>query len=197
MNLRRILKELKTEASTGQIFKPVRGKPIKFNPRRHPEIAPELFDMIQAAYAEIGGHAKIKAPADVLTNSEWTYWEGIDIHNDPDFDVVFFGQYTKYGLKFSGIGHDGTSDAKRAYLQNRAAALKKSGYYIEVSGKLAQILINKYGVPVVADENAVEQVLGKKVKWLGNIPGDDTYGWYERSIAGHPHAKILVGRPKV
>ena len=197
MRLRKLLYELKTEATTGQIFKPTRGKPVKFNPRKHPEIAPEIFDMIQTAYASIGGHAEIKTPSDVMTNTEWTYWEGIDIHNDPDFDIVFFGQHTKYGLKFSGIGHDGTSDAKRAYLQNRAAALKKSGYYIEVSDKLAQILINKYGVPIVDDQDTVEEVLGKKVKWLGNIPGDDSYGWYERSIGGDPHAKILVGRPKV
>ena len=62
---------------------------------------------------------------------------------------------------------------------------------------LAQILINKYGVPIVDDQDTVEEVLGKKVKWLGNIPGDDSYGWYERSIGGDPHAKILVGRPKV
>ena len=197
MKLRHILTQLINEASSGDIFKPTRGKPVKFNPRKHPEIAPEIFDLIQTAYSEIGGYLKIKSPNDILSNSEWTYWEGIDIHNDPNFDIVFFGQKTQYGLKFSGVGHDGSSDAKRTYLQTRATFLKKPGFYIEVSGKLADILIGKFNVPIVTDQEQVEKVLGKEVEWIGEKPGSSAEGWYIRSIAGHPHSKILVGRPKV
>lgn len=197
MKLKHILRQLINEASSGDIFKPTRGKPVKFNPRKHPEIAPEIFDLIQTAYSEIGGFLKIKSPNDILNNSEWTYWEGIDIHNDPDFDIVFFGQKTQYGLKFSGVGHDGSSNAKRSYLQSNATLLKKPGFYIEVSGKLADILIGKFGVPVVTDQEQVEKVLGKEVEWIGEKPGSPAEGWYTRSIAGHPHSKILVGRPKV
>lgn len=197
MKLRSIYLQLLREASSGEIFKPTRGKPIKFNPRKHPEIAPEIFDLIQTAYSEIGGFLKIKSPSDILNNSDWTYWEGIDIHNDPDFDIVVFGKKTQYGLKFAGVGHDGSYEAKRSYLQSNSDLLKKPGFYIEVSGKLADVLIGKYNVPVVDDQDQVEKVLGKSVEWQGEKLGSPVTGWYIRDIAGHPHSKILVGRPKV
>ena len=45
------------------------------------------------------------------------------------------------------------------------------GYYGEVSGKLAEILIIKYGVPVVSDEAEVEAAIGgKNVEWHGQHP---------------------------
>jgi hypothetical protein len=185
---------------TGEIFNPKRNKPTEFDPYKHPEIKGELFDLISTAYAEIGGHAKIKSPNDVLSDPDWNFWEGIDIHGNEDFDIVMFGQKTKFGIKFSGVGHDGSREAKREYLDLRGDDLHKLGYYIEVSGKLADILIGKYRVPVVEDRDEVEKVLGKTVNWTGECsdnPNALGKGWYIRQLGGHPHAKILLGRPKI
>jgi hypothetical protein len=156
--------------------------------------------LINVAYAEIGGHAKIKSPDDVFSDRDWNWWEGVDLHNTNDFDLIMFGSKTKFGIKFAGVGHDGSSQAKRAYIQSRAEDLMNPGYYIEVSGKLAEILISKYGVPAVEDQKDVEKVLGRKVDWKGQCPDDPNMpgkGWYVRAIGGHPHAKIMLGKPRV
>ena len=189
-----------TEASSGEIFKPKRGKPMEFDHTKHPELAGEFFDLISTAYQEIGGHAKIKTPKDIFSDPDWNFWEGVDIHGTEDFDLIMFGQKTKFGIKFSGVGHDGTSQAKREYISARGKDLHKLGYYVEVSGKIAEILIGKYNCPIVTDQPDVEKVLGKKVDWNGKCPDDPKMpgdGWYTRLLGGHPHAKILLGKPKV
>ena len=51
----------------------------------------QLFDLIQNAYADIGGHVKFKSPSDIM-NPEVTYWKVADIDADPEIDVTFFGK---------------------------------------------------------------------------------------------------------
>ena len=114
------------ETTSGAIFQPKRNKPIKFDPKKHPELAGEFFDLISTAYQEIGGHAKIKEPSDVFADPDWNFWEGVDIHGTQDFDIVMFGKKTRYGVKFAGVGHDGTTDAKRAYVAARGKELHKN-----------------------------------------------------------------------
>ena len=189
-----------TESTSGEIFNPKRGKTIQFDHRKYPELANELFTLINTAYAEIGGHSKVTNPNDVFSDPDWDYWAGVDIHNSNDFDIIIFGKKTKFGIKYAGVGHDGTRDAKREYLEQRGKELKKLGYYIEVSGKIAEILINKYNVPQVDSQDEVEKVLGKSVEWLGKNPDDPSASgnsWYRRTLAGHPHNKIMLGKPKI
>lgn len=186
-------------ARSGEVLKPKRNNPMVFDAGKHPELANEFFDLIKTAYAELGGHVKVQSPADVFSDPDWNFWEGIDIHGTNDFDLIMFGQKTKYGIKFSGVGHDGTSDAKRTYIAERGKDLHKLGYFVEVSGKIADILITSYKVPIVDDPKEVEKVLGKPVEWLGKstdpkMPGD---GWYARVLGGGKHEKIMLGKPKV
>lgn len=188
------------ESSSGEIFKPRKHQIINFDPKKHPELAGEFFNLISIAYAEVGGHAKINSPSDVFSDPDWNFWEGVDIHGTTDFDMIMFGSKTRYGIKFAGVGHDGTRDAKKKYMDARGKELHMPGYYIEVSGKIAAILINKYNCPVVQDEKEVETVLGKPVDWTGKntedlaSPGD---GWYIRKIGGRLHSKIMLGKPNV
>lgn len=188
------------EKTSGEVLKPKRNKPVKFDMKNHPELADEFFELIRTAYSSIGGHAKIQTPEDLVKNNKWDWWEGEDIHGTPDFDLIIFGTKTKFGVKFAGVGHDGTSNSKRTYIQKRAKDLMKPGYFIEVSGRIAEILINDYRIPQVEDQDTVERVLGKSVEWKGkspespNIPGNS---WYMRLIGGKPFYKILLGKPKV
>jgi hypothetical protein len=184
---------------SGEILKPKRNEWIKIDPKDHPELSNEFFDLISTAYKEVGGFVNLKEPKDVFADPDWTYWEGIDIHGSPDLDLIFFGKNTKYGVKYTGVGHDGEKDTKKLYLDSRGKDLKEPGFYLETSGKLSAILINKYNVPVVNSKEKVEKVLGKNVEWLGknddaDRPGD---GWYERMIRGEKHRKILLGKPKI
>lgn len=188
------------ESTSGEIFNPKRGKTVEFNHRKYPELANELFTLINTAYAEIGGHSKVTNPNDVFNDPDWNYWAGIDIHDTNDFDIIIFGKKTKFGIKYAGVGHDGSKEAKREYLEQRGKELKKLGYYVEVSGKIAEILINKYNVPVVDSQAEVEKVLGKSVEWLGKNSEDPSASrgaWYRRVLGGHPHVKIMLGKPKI
>jgi hypothetical protein len=96
------------EKTSGELIKPKRGKITKFNHKKYPELAGEFFELISTAYSVIGGHAKIKSPEDVFGDPDWNYWEGLDIHGDEDFDMIMFGKKTKFGVKYSGVGHDGS-----------------------------------------------------------------------------------------
>ena len=70
------------------------------------DIQDQVFDLIQNAYASIGGHVKFKSPSDVL-DPNLNYWKVADIDADPELDVASFGKNTNYGVKHTGMGHDG------------------------------------------------------------------------------------------
>lgn len=172
------------------------------DPKQHPdELADEFYDLIKVAYAPIGGHIKVTKPSDVFKEPKWNAWKIVDVDNDPEADVVVFGQKTKFGTKSSGVGHDGGKDAKRAYLDDKGKTFKQSGNYGEVSKKFAEIMLKKYKVPTVDNEDDVRKILNRKdIEWHGEHPTDKNMpgkGWYTRTIAGERHEKILVGKPKV
>jgi hypothetical protein len=163
-------------------------------------IKSEFYDLISIAYSDIGGHSKIRTPEDVFSDPDWNYWQMIDIDEDPYVDIIIFGQKGKYGVKYSGVGHDGERASKRKYVDDRGKDLKVKGYYGEVSGKFSEILLKKYNVPTVDNKEDVVKILGKDVEFHGRHPEDPNMpglGWYTRMLGGHPHTKIIVGRPKV
>lgn len=192
--------EFLNEKNSGDVLNLKRNKWTPIKKDQLSKIKDEIFDLINVAYAEIGGHTKIKSAKDVDNYPDWNFWEGVDLHDSPDLDLVIWGKKTKYGVKFSGVGHDGKKDSKREYLDERGKDLKNLGYYIEVSGKLAEILMNKYKVPYVSGEEKVEKVIGKNVDYHGVHPADQSAsgeGWYTRKIGGKSHTKILLGKPKI
>jgi hypothetical protein len=193
----KLFEEFLIETTSGDILNPRRNVPLQFDPVKHKELAGEMFNLIQTAYSELGGHVKIRKPEDIFSDPDWNYWEGIDIHGDDNFDLIMWGQKTRYGVKYSGVGHDGSKEAKKTYLEEKGKELKMNGFYAEVSGKIAEIFINKYNCPVVHNQADVERVLGKKVDWNGNIEGFPGDGWYARQIGGHSHSKIMLGHPKI
>lgn len=186
------------DEKSGDTLHPVKNKWIKIDPKKHKELSVEFFDLISSAYADIGGHSKINKPEDVFSDPDWSFWSGVDIHGSPDLDLIVWGQNTKYGVKFSGVGHDGEKDTKKEYLERKAKDLSKLGYYNEVSGKLAEILINKYHVPIVEDPEEVKKLIPTMLEFHGEHPDKNTpgNGWYTRMIGGKKHIKIVVGRPK-
>jgi hypothetical protein len=147
----------------------------------------QIFDLIKTAYKPIGGHGGFKTPSDVDAEKFFTV---IDIDSDPEPEAVVVTKKRGGGSKHIGLGHDGTSDAKRAVIQKKVKDLKTSGHYVEVSGKMLDILKSK-GVPVVTDEDTVRKVLkGKDIEWHGD-------GSYSRHIGGLGTVrKVMMGKPK-
>ena len=152
------------------------------------EFAQEIFDLINTAYAPIGGNPNYKSPSDVVGAEGDATYMVIDLDDDPEFDAVKITKSKPSGNKSVGIGHDDSSPAKSAAVNITALMLKEPGYYVEVSGKLKDILMSK-GVPVITDKETIQKVMAGK-----NIEMNDD-GTYSREIGGKKHTKTLMGNP--
>lgn len=152
----------------------------------------ELAELIANAYKNVPG-GSLEDPLDIKKDPSMNYWMAIDNDQDPDCDAVIFGKKTKYGIKITGMGQDGTRAAKMEVIRTMLADLKNNGYYSEVSDSVMSML---KGIPYVNNKEDVEKILGKTVTWIGKIDGLDTDGWYERDIHGHKKTKLLVGMPR-
>ena len=162
------------------------------------DIKQTLFDLISNAYASIGGHFKIKSPADI-TGPNLDYWRVADIDDDPEIDVVYYGKNTSFGIKHTGIGHDGDRPNIKNLLIKKTAELKRPGNYVEVSGGAFDSLVGKGNVPIIDDEALIRKVLGPVKSadtiWHGKHPDGNKVGngWYSRKIAGKLVIKTMVG----
>jgi hypothetical protein len=152
------------------------------------EYAEDIFDLINTAYTPIGGNLNYKSAADVLGAEADADYEVINIDDDPDPEALISYKEKQSGKKLTAMGHDGSKEAKSLSLNHIVDLLKKPGYYLEVSGKLQDILLSK-GAPVVKDQELIQKVLkGKKLEF-----NED--GTYQRFIGGEKHTKTLLGKP--
>lgn len=169
-----------------------------------PDLNDEIFDLIQNAYSDVPlgagkfGNAKVQKPTDLPAG--YSLMKAADIDGDPEPDFFRGGKMKGGRFKMGIVGHDGSRAAIDKYLEETAKELK-DGAIAEMSGKIAHIMITRYGVPAVTSKEGVESMLGKSVDWIGRHPEEkyanrygETYeGWYTRSIGGSPHTKILLG----
>lgn len=148
----------------------------------------ELFKMIDTAYAPLGGHPNVTNPGDVTSAADG--YEVIDLDDDPENDAVIMTKQRAGGTKLVGMGHDNSRPGKSAAVAKTVSDLNKNGYYIEVSGKILDILKAK-GVAIVNDEETVKAALkGKEIVWHGD-------GSYDRVLGGVKHRKMMMGKPRV
>jgi len=150
----------------------------------------DIFALIDKAYEYIGGHPNYNSPEDVTGAEVDANYEVINLDQDPEIDAVSVSKKKSAGTKFTASGHDGTSPAKRSMIKHKIDRLKTPGYYIEVSGRIKDILLNA-GVPIVDNPETIKKVLaGKEIK----INPD---GSYQRKIGAKVFTKILLGKPLV
>jgi hypothetical protein len=165
-----------------------RDKWVNLSDKEKGEYADDIFNLINTAYAPIGGNVNYKSAADVLGAEADADYEVINIDDDPEIDAVSAYKKQPAGNKLAAIGHDGSPIAKSKIINHYANLLKQKGYYLEVSGKLKDILLTK-GAPVVTDPEIIKKVLkGKEVKM-----NDD--GTYERYLAGECVLKLCLEIP--
>jgi hypothetical protein len=152
------------------------------------EFSGDIFDLINTAYASIGGNLNYNNASDVTGAQGDANYEVIDIDGDPEIDAVVVSKKKSAGNKMAAMGHDGSSIAKSKTINKQADLLKTPGNFVEVSGKIKDILITK-GVPVVTDKDTIEKVMkGKAI----DIQDD---GSYTRFVGGKETKKILLGKP--
>ena len=162
------------------------------------DITQNIYDLITKTYASVGGYPDFSSPKDLP--SDFTKWLAVDVDDDPDVDATTFSKKGPGGEKLGGIAFDGSAAAKKVMLNKVAKMLKTKGNYGEMSDAPSHIMITKYSVPVVTDEDKVRQLLvGKKLEWVGEHPGKKypgSDGWYYRNLIGKRKLKILLGRPR-
>ena len=118
------------------------------------DVEEEILDLIQNAYAPIGGHPNYKSVSD-LAGSDY---EIIDLDDDPELDAVSVTKKRAGGTKHVGIGHDGTSQGKRGAIGRTIDKLDEPSNYIEASGAIENIL-RKANVTQVTDEETIRKAL--------------------------------------
>ena len=150
------------------------------------DLEADILNLIDTAYNPIGGHPNYSEVSDIAGSD----YEVIDLDDDPDIDAVTVTKKRSGGAKHVGMGHDGTSPAKRAALGHTITQLRKNSNYIEASGKVSDIL-TKAGVIQVTDKDTIEKALkGKEIKMY-----DD--GSYSRYLGGKKYIKMMFGKPTI
>jgi hypothetical protein len=165
-----------------------KGKWVNLDKEETEEYADDIFDLINNAYASIGGNINYKSASDVTGAEGDANYEVINIDDDPKLDAVSVFKNKEAGNKLTALGHDGTSDAKSKSINRQADLLKTPGHYVEVSGRIKDILMAK-GAPLVTDKATIEKVMGDKAI---DIQDD---GSYTRFIGDKKIEKVLLGKP--
>lgn len=152
------------------------------------DVRQDIYDIIKVAYGPIGGHPDFptvdRVPGDNNVNSV------VDTDEPDDIDAAILSKRTSFGNKITTFASDGGAEAKRAAIAKTVDLLNTPGNYVEVSGKLMDILIAR-GAPTVDDEDTVRAILkGKEIMWHGD-------GVYTREIGGKPYTKKMLGKPRV
>ena len=174
------------------------------DPRRE-LVKDDLYDMVQATYADIGGHFKIQSAGDL---ERYNYWVVKDIDDEPDADVAIMGKPDIGGVKMGAAANDGTAAAAAEY-KNKSTELRRGGsvdgvgnWWGEVSGKPAYAMI-KRGAPAVEDEATARRLMaGDDFEWHGEYPDPEgnamfksVKGWYTKKFGNHESTKIILGSP--
>ncbi len=175
-----------------------KNKWIKLSIHDREDMKDNLFAIVHNAYSPIGGHVRIINPESVIKDKDLVYWNATDIDFDPDADVVIFCRKTKFGFKVSGWGHDGEKNSKLDLMKRLANLLKKPGYYVEISGKPADILLTNYKVPFVNNVEDIQTLFpNSEIFWYGKLPGKNIDGFYKRTIGSNEtDMEIILGIPK-
>ena len=194
-------------------FDPLKGQYVEFAPadfvdqdEEEPDLSDEVFDLVQTAYAPVGGNIKVQSSNDLP--GKYTWLRAMDIDEDPEPDIFRGGKYVGGKLKLGITGHDGSRAAKDEYIRSTVDQLNSGTAFAEMSKGAAHAMITRHGVPAVTDPAIAASLLGagRPFKWLGKHPdskladkyGPDYEGWYTRSISGaddtgHEEVKIILG----
>jgi len=89
-----------------------KDKWVDIAPDEKAEYAKDIFDLINTAYAPIGGNLNYKSEADVLGSEADADYEVVNIDDDPEPDALISYKEKDAGKKLTALGHDGSSHSK-------------------------------------------------------------------------------------
>lgn len=145
----------------------------------------EVWDMLQKAYAGIGGFKSATSKEDLIQNS--SIWKLVRRNKK----LVSVGIYRDlHGRKSIAIATDGTIQGKKDLMKVRDDDIKLQRSWCECSGAVESLMKKIKAIPL--DNKLAAKLTGKE------IIGYDIDGvHYTRLIQGEPHVKVLYGFPKI
>jgi hypothetical protein len=162
-------------------------------------VTDDVVQLVKTSYDKLGGFPRLETPSGLKNTITNYYLVDVDDDPEPDAGMLYYdaGNYKKA----SAIVTDGGPEAKKIIPQTMKKLLSQPGYWIEVSGAPAHIMINKLGLKPIADAELAEFLVsfgGKRdvnFNWLGEtdknkIGGD---GWYVRDAGDKKIIKTIVG----
>ncbi len=139
-----------------------------------------VWEILQKTYAPLGGFKSASSKEELIKDS--FLWKLVRRNNK----IVAVAIYKdKYGRKGIAKGCDGSIDGKKALISIIREDMKLDRSWGEVSGKLADIMIAKGGIPV--PNTLAATITGKNIISLN----PDGYH-YTRMIGDQPHEKIII-----
>lgn len=133
-----------------------------------------LWDMYVDTYQSIGLHIE---DVNKLTSKYKVSWL-IDIDSDPQIDAFIIYKETKFGNKLALMGSDGKKENKSYLIKKMFALLKKKGWFIEASHKVADMILSNK-IKVIDDMETVKAIIGEKV-----FVEELADGEYKRKLTG-------------
>jgi hypothetical protein len=192
--------DLILEKTFSEIF-PDKNRWFELSYDERKDLADELYKLVDIAYQTLGGHVRIVSPDSIIFDKDLTFWIAANIDDDPFADLTIFGRKTKHGIKISGWGHDGNKESKNKVIDILAEILNRKGYFIEVSGRPAELLVKQRHLNYLFSKKQVQNIFPHtNITWYGIHPSgkyNGIKGFYSRTLedGSETDIEILIGNP--
>jgi hypothetical protein len=123
-----------------------------------PDDAEVIWKMYVTTYQGEGLDLSADDSKELVQKYKATWLIDVDKDKLPDAFIVY--KETKYGNKIALLGTNGIQEAKRELVKYLLQLVNRKGWFIEASMKMEDLMRNS-GVPVVNDETAILDIVGK------------------------------------
>ena len=151
----------------------------------------KIYNMFIDTYAKQGLEPNVKRAE--MIREKYKISRLIDLDTDVLPDAFIIYEDHKYGQKIALLGTDDKKESKHELIQELIKLLNTKGWWIEASGKLANIIESK-GIKWLEEENDMRILLPYKgVTWKGD-------GFYSRKLLGPSNITItkrIYGKPPI
>ena len=149
-----------------------------------------IWQMYITTYLNAGMDLSANSWREMQSKYKATALKDVDSDNIADAFIVY--KQTKFGNKIALLGTNNKKTAKSDVVKKVIQLCKTSGWFLEASLKMEDIMKSS-GAPVVTDEEKIQAIVGpdKNVQFVGD-------GYYTRSLSKVDKriTKRLYGRPK-
>lgn len=149
-----------------------------------------IWNMYKTSYLKQGMDLSANSASEMQSKYKAVRLKDIDNDNIPDAFIIY--KPSRFGNKIALLATNGKPEAKRDLVKQAIKLCKTSGWFIEASAKMEDIMKSS-GAPAVTDEKKIMDILGNDKE--PNFIGD---GYYTRTLSkvNKRIVKRIYGRPR-